>query len=179
VGQTGPSDTSYARLVGLFGKNFPSSSRHGGEMSSMRCARIRSTVQSMMAIATVSERCWRRATTKVWNVCLGTGVFGTVVRLPVFSRILWSLRLAVIGAAPSLHDPTNSMIQLSTEPTMRGRIVAMGMGVMLGGTAMGLLVGWGRIHVGPAGLSASSVSAFSQPCLSLMMAKPVAAPLDT
>jgi MFS family permease len=71
---------------------------------------------------------------------------------------------------------------LSTKPTMRGRVMAIRVGVALGGTSMGApLVGWVANHFGPRwSLGIAAISAFLAALVAaLMMAKPVAAPLDT
>ena len=76
---------------------------------------------------------------------------------------------------------TNSVIQLSTERTMRGRVVAIGMGVMLGGTAIGApVVGWVANHFGPrCSLGIAAVSAFGAALIAArMIAEPTAVPQD-
>jgi MFS family permease len=45
---------------------------------------------------------------------------------------------------------TNSLMQLSTEPSMRGRVMAFRVGVALGGMAVGApILGWVANHFGP------------------------------
>jgi MFS family permease len=45
---------------------------------------------------------------------------------------------------------TNSIMQLSTEPSMRGRVMALRVGVALGGMTIGApIVGWVANHFGP------------------------------
>jgi MFS family permease len=119
------------------------------------------------------------------SLLLGTGVFGIVCPLAAFSPgYLWfAAALAVIGvAALTFTNATNSMMQLSTKPTMRGRVMAIRVGVALGGTSMGApIVGWVANHFGPRwSLGIGAVSAFFAALVAaLMMAKPVAAPLNT
>jgi predicted MFS family arabinose efflux permease len=57
----------------------------------------------------------------------------------------------VIGAAAlTLTNGTNSIMQLSTEPSMRGRVMALRVGVALGGITMGApIVGWIANRFGP------------------------------
>jgi len=67
----------------------------------------------------------------------------------------------VIGvAALTLTNTTNSMMQLSTEPAMRGRVMALRLAVALGGTPIGApIVGWVANRFGPRwalGLGAAS-----------------------
>jgi MFS family permease len=65
----------------------------------------------------------------------------------------WSFAaaLVVIGLATLIFtNATNSLMQLSTEPTMRGRVMALRIGVALGGTPVGApIVGWVADHCGP------------------------------
>jgi MFS family permease len=49
-----------------------------------------------------------------------------------------------------LTNGTNSIMQLSTEPSMRGRVMALRVGVALGGMTIGApIVGWVANHFGP------------------------------
>jgi MFS family permease len=59
--------------------------------------------------------------------------------------------LIVIGAAAlTLTNGTNSIMQLSTEPAMRGRVMALRVGIALGGTPIGApIVGWVANQFGP------------------------------
>jgi MFS family permease len=57
----------------------------------------------------------------------------------------------VIGvAALTITNTSNSLMQLSTEPRMRGRVMALRLGVALGGTPIGApIVGWVADNLGP------------------------------
>jgi len=47
-------------------------------------------------------------------------------------------------------NATNSLMQLSTEPAMRGRVMAIRLGIALGGTPIGApIVGWVADNFGP------------------------------
>ena len=53
-------------------------------------------------------------------------------------------------AALTFTNTTNSLMQLSTEPAMRGRVMALRVGIALGGTPIGApIVGWVADHCGP------------------------------
>jgi MFS family permease len=58
--------------------------------------------------------------------------------------------LVVIGLACMIFvNGTNALMQLSTEPAMRGRVMALRVGVALGGTPIGApMVGWVVDHYG-------------------------------
>jgi MFS family permease len=119
------------------------------------------------------------------SLLLGSGLLGIGCTLAAFSPGYWwfAAALAVIGvAARTFTNATNSMMQLSTKPTMRGRVMATRVGVALGGTSIGApIVGWVANHFGPRwSLGIGAVSAFLAALVAaLMMAKPVAAPLGT
>jgi MFS family permease len=57
----------------------------------------------------------------------------------------------LIGVASlTVMTETNSLMQLSTEPSMRGRVLAIRLAVALGGTPIGApIVGWVADHWGP------------------------------
>ena len=67
------------------------------------------------------------------------------------SYALFGAMLYVIGiAAQTLTTTTNSLVQTSTEPAMRGRVIAILMAIALGGTPLGApIVGWVADHFGP------------------------------
>ena len=54
-------------------------------------------------------------------------------------------------------------MQLSTEPAMRGRVMALRLGVALGGTPIGApIVGWVADHLGPrSGLGVGAAAGFA------------------
>ena len=64
---------------------------------------------------------------------------------------LFGLALVVIGvSAQTFTTTTNSMVQLSTEPAMRGRVMAILLAIALGGTPIGApIVGWVADRFGP------------------------------
>ncbi len=74
---------------------------------------------------------------------------------------VFGLALAVVGAASqTVSTSTISLVQLSTEPAMRGRVTALLLTVALGGLPLGApLVGWVAHTFGPRW--AVSVGAFA------------------
>jgi len=84
---------------------------------------------------------------------LGSGFFGLGCTLAALAPNYWLFAgtLVIIGvAALTLTNTTNSLMQLSTEPAMRGRVMALRVGVALGGTPIGApIVGWVADHCGP------------------------------
>ncbi len=57
--------------------------------------------------------------------------------------------LVITGvAAPTFTNTSTSLMQLSTEPVMRGRVMALRLGIALGGTPIGApIVGWVANHL--------------------------------
>jgi MFS family permease len=76
----------------------------------------------------------------------GAAVFGIGCALAGAASSYWlfGAALVVIGVAALLFtNTTNSLMQLTTEPAMRGRVMALRVGVVLGGTPIGApIVGW-------------------------------------
>jgi MFS family permease len=174
-------------LIGTFGLNFPIFISTMAVNVFHADARGFGLLSSIMAIGTMSGAFLAagRDKPKFGSLLLGSGVFGIGCTLAAFSPGYWwfAAALAVIGvAALTFTTATNSMMQLSTEPTMRGRVMAIRVGVALGGTAIGApIVGWVANDFGPRwSLGIAAISAFLAALVAaLMMAKPVAAELDT
>jgi MFS family permease len=65
----------------------------------------------------------------------------------------WLFALALLGvgvAAITFNNSTNSLVQLSTEPAMRGRVMAIRLAIVLGGTPLGApIAGWVADTFGP------------------------------
>src|SRR6202043_631223 len=83
----------------------------------------------------------------------GAATFGAACALAALmpSYALFGLALFVVGvAAQTLTTSTNSLVQLSTEPGMRGRVIAILLAITLGGTPVGApIVGWIADAFGP------------------------------
>jgi MFS family permease len=174
-------------LIGTFGLNFPIFISAMAVNVFHTDARGFGLLSSIMAIGTMSGAFLSagRDKPKFGSLLLGSGLLGIGCTLAAFSPGYWwfAAALAVIGvAALTFTTATNSMMQLSTRPTMRGRVMALRVGVALGGTAIGApIVGWVANHFGPRwSLGTGAVSGFLAALVAaLMMAKPVVAPLDT
>ena len=142
-------------LIGTFGLNFPIFISTMAVSVFHADARGFGLLSSIMAIGTMSGALLAAGRDKpnFWTLLLGSGVFGIGCTLAAFSPGYWwfAAALAVIGvAALTFTTATNSMMQLSTKPTMRGRVMAIRVGVALGGTAIGApIVGWVADHFGP------------------------------
>jgi MFS family permease len=64
---------------------------------------------------------------------------------------LFGLTLVLIGlSVQTFTTSTNALVQLSTDPPMRGRVIAILLATALGGTPIGApIVGWVADHFGP------------------------------
>ena len=174
-------------LIGTFAMNFPIFVSTMAVNVFHADARGFGLLSSIMAIGTLSGALLAagRDKPKFGTLFLGSGVLGIGCALAAFSPGYWwfSASLAVIGvAALTFTNGTNSMMQLSTKPTMRGRVMAIRVGVGLGGAAIGApIVGWVANHFSPRwSLGIGAVSAFLAALVAaLMMVKPVAAPPES
>ena len=162
-------------LIGTFGLNFPifistmtvkvfhaDASRYG-------------LLTSMMAIGSVSGALLaaRRESPRMAILLAGASVFGLACALAALMPNYWLFGVALILVGVSVQTfttSTNSLVQLSTEPAMRGRVVAILLGLAMGGTPIGApIVGWIADRFGPrwalgvgaaAGIAAGSVGLY-------------------
>ncbi|MGF6300506.1 MFS family permease [Paraburkholderia sp. WC7.3d] len=65
--------------------------------------------------------------------------------------VLFGIVLVAIGVSTqTFTTSTNSLVQLTTEPAMRGRVIAILLAIALGGTPLGApVVGWVADRFGP------------------------------
>ena len=142
-------------LVGTFGLNFPIFISTMAVRVFHADASGYGLLSSIMAIGTIAGTLLgagrRRA--RFGSLLLGSGLFGLGCMLAALAPNYWSFAgtLVIIGvAALTLANTTNSLMQLSTEPAMRGRVMALRVGIALGGTPIGApIVGWVADHCGP------------------------------
>lgn len=87
------------------------------------------------------------------SLLAGAGVFGLGGSLAALAPGYWSFAAArmVIGAAAlTFVNGTNNMMQLSAEPAMRGRVMALRVSISLGGIPIGApITGWVANHFDP------------------------------
>ena len=83
----------------------------------------------------------------------GAAIFGAGCGVAAVMPNYWlfGVVLVVIGiAAQTFSTSTNALVQLSTDPAMRGRVIAILMAAAVGGTPLGApLVGWVADTFGP------------------------------
>jgi len=142
-------------LIGTFGLNFPIFIAtmsigvfHAG-------AGQYGLLTSIMAIGSVAGALLaaKRAKPDVVLLLAAAAIFGFGCVLAAIMPNYWlfGLALTVIGvSAQSFTIATNSFVQLSTEPVMRGRVIAILLAMFLGGTPIGApIVGWVAGSFGP------------------------------
>ncbi|HEY2750959.1 MFS transporter [Phenylobacterium sp.] len=142
-------------LIGTFGLNFPIFISTMAVRVFHADARGFGLLSSIMAIGSMSGALIAAGRDKIGfgSLLLGAGVFGVGCALGAFAPNYWLFAgaLVVIGAAAlTFANATNSLMQLTTEPSMRGRVMALRIGVALGGTPVGApIVGWVADTFGP------------------------------
>jgi len=144
-------------LVGTFGLNFPiyistmavtvfnADSTHYGLLTSLMAV-------GSVTGALLSARRARPTSKLLFRAC---ALFGACFLLAAMMTNFWlfGLLLFVLGiSAQTFTTSANSMVQLSTDPLMRGRVMAILLATTLGGTPVGApIVGWVADLFGPRG----------------------------
>jgi MFS family permease len=141
-------------LIGTFGFNFPIFISTMAVQVFHADARGFGVLSSIMAVGTVSGALLAagRDRPQFGTLLVGAGAFGLGCALAAIAPNYWLFAgiLALIGiAAVTFSNATNSLMQLSTEPSMRGRVMALRVGVAVGCTPIGApIVGWVADHLG-------------------------------
>jgi len=142
-------------LIGTFGLNFPIFISTMAVGVFHTDARGYGLLSSIMAIGTISGALLAagRDRPRFKSLLIGAAIFGLGCTLAAIAPDyrLFASALVVIGvAALTFTNATNSLMQLTTEPAMRGRVMALRVGIALGGTPIGApIVGWVADNVGP------------------------------
>ena len=142
-------------LIGTYGLNFPIfistmavSVFHGGP-------HLYGALSSTMAVGSVLGALFSagRAAPRLSVLTRAAAAFSFACTLAALMPNAWSfgLVLVALGAvAQTFTTSTNSLVQLRTEPAMRGRVMAVYMAIFLGCTPLGApLVGWVADRFGP------------------------------
>jgi MFS family permease len=142
-------------LIGTFGLNF-------AIFISTMAVRVFHTdaggyglLSSILAVGTIGGAVFAagRDKPRFESLLIGAAIFGVGCALAAVAPNYWLFAgaLIVIGVASlTFTNATNSLMQLSTEPAMRGRVMAIRLGIALGGTPIGApIVGWVADNFGP------------------------------
>lgn len=135
-------------LIGTFGLNFPIfistmsvTVFHGG-------ADQYGLLSSVMAVGTLAGALlaagWERP--RFRSLLFSAAVLGVGFAFAAVAPDVWlfGVALAVIGVSTlTFTNATNSLMQLTTEPVMRGRVMALRLAIAVGTTPIGApLIGW-------------------------------------
>jgi MFS family permease len=142
-------------LIGTFSFNFPIFISTMAVSVFHSDARGFGLLSSIMAIGTISGALFaaRQEKPRFASLLVGAAVFGVGCTLAGLAPGYWwfAAALVIVGAAAlTFTNGTNSLMQLSTEPSIRGRVMALRVGIALGGMAFGApIMGWVANHFGP------------------------------
>ncbi|MGV8880957.1 MAG: MFS transporter [Rhodoglobus sp.] len=160
-------------LVGTFGFNFPifistmSTVEYGGGAQEFG---ILSSVMAVGAVAG-SLLAARRDRARLGVAVFAAAAFGLacIGAALSFSALSFGIALVVVGATSlTMMNTANAYVQTTTEPSIRGRVMAIYLALFAGGTPIGApVVGWVANVLGPrwalgigalSGLAAASVA---------------------
>ncbi|OOG41577.1 MFS transporter [Rhodanobacter sp. C05] len=142
-------------LIGTFGLNFPIFISTMSVTVFHAGATEYGLLTSVMAIGSVAGALLaaQRGKPHIALLLVAVAIFGFGFALAaVMPNVrLFGVALVIIGvSAQTLTTSTISLVQLSTEPAMRGRVMAILLAIALGGTPIGApLVGWVADTLGP------------------------------
>jgi MFS family permease len=142
-------------LIGTFGLNFPIFISTMSVTAFHAGAGQFGLLSSIMAIGSVAGALLsaRREKPRVTILLAGASMFGVGCALAAIMPNYWlfAVALMMIGiSAQTFNTTVISIVQLSTEPAMRGRVMAILLAIALGGTPIGApIVGWVADKFGP------------------------------
>jgi MFS family permease len=142
-------------LIGTFGMNFPifastmttvefnlGVGQYGVLLSALA---VGSVVGALLAA--------RREHPRLPLAVIAAGLFGGVMAAASVMPTYWLFAVSLVAAGLALQSvmvTANSLVQLGTEPAMRGRVMALYMTIFVGGTPVGApLMGWIANTFGP------------------------------
>ncbi|WP_217206691.1 MFS transporter [Streptomyces sp. AC550_RSS872] len=137
-----------AGFVSTFGFNFPVYLSAFADDVFHAGAGSYSLFNTLMAVGSLAGALLaaRRGTARMRVLIVGAVAFGTMEIVAAFAPSLWlfALLMAPIGMfGMTVNVTANSSIQMSTDPSMRGRVMALYMMVFMGGAPLGApIAGW-------------------------------------
>ncbi len=141
-------------MVGTFGLNFQLTTALMARLVFHKGAGEYGLLGSVMAIGSLAGALLaaRREHPRLRLVIGAAIVFGvfTIVSALMPTYELFALSLIPVGLASlTLMTAANASVQMSTEPAMRGRVMALYLAVFMGGTPIGSpVIGWVGEHFG-------------------------------
>jgi MFS family permease len=152
-------------LVGTFGFNFPIfistmiTVEYGAGSAEF------GVLSSVMAVGAVfgSLLAARRERARLSVVIVAAAAFGLSCAIAAVTPTYWSFAIALVAigiTSLSMMSTANAYVQTTTAPAMRGRVMALYLGIFAGGTPIGApIVGWAANAFGPRW--AMSIAAFA------------------
>ncbi|WP_308289756.1 MFS transporter [Streptomyces muensis] len=137
-----------AGFVSTFGFNFPVYLSAFADDVFHAGAGSYSLFNTLMAVGSLAGALLaaRRGTARMRVLVVGAVAFGTMEIVAAFAPSLWlfALLMAPIGMfGMTVNVTANSSIQMSTDPSMRGRVMALYMMIFMGGAPLGApIAGW-------------------------------------
>jgi len=142
-------------LIGTFGFNFPLFISTMSAVEFGQGADVFGVLSSVMAVGAVvgSLAAARRERARFGVIAASAGAFGIACILAALSPSLWTFgaALVLIGATSlTTMNTANAYVQTTTEPAIRGRVMALYLAIFAGGTPIGApVVGWVANVYGP------------------------------
>jgi MFS family permease len=142
-------------LVGAFGYNFPIFTSTMASVEFGKGATEFGLLSSSLAVGSVAGALLsaRRERPRIRLVFVGAALFGIATALAAIAPtyLLFAGALVIVGVvSQTLMTSANSTVQLTVEPRMRGRVMAVYMAIFVGGTPLGApVVGWIANEWGP------------------------------
>ncbi len=141
-------------LLGAFGMNFPIfASTMALEFG--QTADGYGLLSSILAIGSLAGALLaaRRDRARMRLVIIGTGMFAVASTVSAFMPTYWlyAITLMFTGfAVVTTLTTANGYVQTTTDPALRGRVLALYMAILMGGTPVGApIVGWMAAQFGP------------------------------
>lgn len=166
-------------FIGTFAFNFPVYLTAFADDVFHQGAGVYSMFNTLMAVGSVSGALLaaRRGTSRLRLLILAALAFGTLEILASAAPELWMfcLLMAPLGLfSMTVVVTTNTNLQLATDPSVRGRVMALYMMVFLGGSPIGApIVGWATDTFGArAGFAAGgAIAIISATVIGLILAR--------
>ena len=141
-------------LMGAFGMNFPIFAstialEFGQEADGY------GLLSSIVAIGSLAGALLaaRRDRARIRVVIAGSALFAVVALVSAFTPTYWTYALTLVFtgfAVVTMLTTANGYVQTTTDPALRGRVLALYVAILMGGTPIGApIVGWVAAEFGP------------------------------
>ena len=142
-------------LLGTFGLNFGIYIATMASVEFGQGAAVFGALSSMLAIGSVTGALLsaQRERPRLRFLIVASGIFGLGCALAATLPTIWAFAaaLVLIGvAAQTFMTTANGLVQMTTDPALRGRVMAIYMAIFMGGMPIGApIVGWVANEFGP------------------------------